>query len=103
MRIVVILLLLANLALFALTRLDAYSGGESQRLGEQVQPEKIKLLTAQEVAALGSGEGRVARRTSASSGARSPTSSATAHWASSRRSASRSSCRSAASTPTGFR
>jgi len=38
MRIVVILLLLANLALFALTRLDAYSGGESQRLGEQVQP-----------------------------------------------------------------
>jgi hypothetical protein len=53
MRIVVILLLLANLALFALTRLDAYSGSESQRLGEQVQPEKIRLLTAQEVAALG--------------------------------------------------
>ena len=53
MRIVVILLLLANLALFALTRLDAYSGSESQRLGEQVQPEKIRLLTAQEVATLG--------------------------------------------------
>lgn len=53
MRIVVILLLLANLALFALTRLDAYSGGEGQRLAEQVQPDKIKLLTPQEVAALG--------------------------------------------------
>jgi len=53
MRIVVILLLLANVALFALTRLDAYSGGEGQRLSEQVQPDKIKLLTAQEVAALG--------------------------------------------------
>ncbi len=53
MRIVVILLLLANVALFALTRLDAYSAGEGQRLGEQVQPDKIKLLTPQEVAALG--------------------------------------------------
>jgi hypothetical protein len=53
MRIVLILLLLANLALFALTRLDSFSGGEGQRLGEQVQPDKIKLLTAQQVAALG--------------------------------------------------
>lgn len=53
MRIVVVLLLLANLAFFALTRLDAYSGGESQRLAEQVRPDKIKLLTPQEVAALG--------------------------------------------------
>jgi len=53
MRIVVILLLLANLAFFALTRLDAYSTGEGQRLAEQVQPDKIKLLTPQEVAALG--------------------------------------------------
>ena len=53
MRIVVILLLLANLALFALTRLDAPAGGEAQRLAEQVQPEKLKLLTPQQVAALG--------------------------------------------------
>jgi hypothetical protein len=53
MRIVVVLLLLANLAFFALTRLDAYSVGEGQRLAEQVQPDKIKLLTPQEVAALG--------------------------------------------------
>jgi hypothetical protein len=53
MRIVVILLLLANLALFALIRLDSAGGGEPQRLSEQVQPEKVKLLTPQQVAALG--------------------------------------------------
>lgn len=53
MRIVVILLLLANLALLALTRLDAVGGGEPQRLAEQVQPDKVKLLTSQQVAALG--------------------------------------------------
>lgn len=53
MRIVVILLLLANLALFALTRLDSPAGGEPQRLNDQVQPDKIKLLTPQQVAALG--------------------------------------------------
>ena len=53
MRIVVILLLLANLALFALTRLDSAAGGEAQRLAEQVQPDKLKLLTPQQVAALG--------------------------------------------------
>jgi hypothetical protein len=53
MRIVVILLLLANLALFALTRLDSAAGGEALRLAEQVQPDKVKLLTSQQVAALG--------------------------------------------------
>lgn len=53
MRIVVILLLLANLALFALTRLDSVGGGEPQRMQEQVQPDKVKLLTPQQVAALG--------------------------------------------------
>jgi hypothetical protein len=53
LRIVLILLLLANLALFGYTRLDAYGGGEPQRLAEQVQPEKVKLLSPQEVAALG--------------------------------------------------
>jgi SPOR domain len=52
-RIVIILLLLANLALFALTRLDSAPGGEAQRLAEQVQPDKLKLLTPQQVAALG--------------------------------------------------
>ena len=53
MRVVVILLLLANLAFFGYTRLDSASDGEAIRLIEQVQPEKIKLLTPQQVAALG--------------------------------------------------
>jgi hypothetical protein len=53
MRIVVILLLLANLALFALTRFEASPAGEAQRLSEQVLPEKLKLLTPQQFAALG--------------------------------------------------
>ena len=53
MRTVLVLLLLANLTLFAYTRLDGGSGGEAVRLAEQVQPDKIKLLTPQEVAALG--------------------------------------------------
>jgi len=52
LRIVLILLLLANLALFGYTRLDAHGGGEPQRLADQVQPEKIRLMTVQEVAAL---------------------------------------------------
>ena len=53
MRTVVILLLLANLTFFGYTRLDATSDGEAVRLVEQVQPDKIKLLTPQQVAALG--------------------------------------------------
>ena len=53
MRTVLVLLLLANLTLFAYTRLDGGSSGEAVRLSEQVQPDKIKLLTPQEVAALG--------------------------------------------------
>lgn len=52
MRVILILLLLANAALFALTRLDKVAAGEPQRLAEQVQPDKIKLLTAREVAQL---------------------------------------------------
>jgi hypothetical protein len=53
MRTVVILLILANLTLFGYTFLDGASGGESFRLAQQIQPEKIKLLTPQQVAALG--------------------------------------------------
>jgi sporulation related protein len=53
MRIVVFLLLIANLTLFAYTRLDNASRGESDRLKQQVQPDKIKLLTPPQVAALG--------------------------------------------------
>lgn len=52
MRIVVILLLLANLSLLVYTLLPS-GGGESFRLQQQLQPEKIKLLTPQEVAVLG--------------------------------------------------
>jgi hypothetical protein len=53
MRTVIILLLLANLTLFGFTRLDSFGGSEPARLAEQVQPDKIKILSAQEVAALG--------------------------------------------------
>ena len=53
MRTLVVFLLLANLALAGYLWLDSASGGEGVRLKEQVQPDKIKLLTPQEVAALG--------------------------------------------------
>jgi len=52
MRIVLILLLLANLTLYAYTKLDTGSG-EAVLLQDQIQPDKIKLLTPQQVAALG--------------------------------------------------
>ncbi len=53
MRTVVVLLLLANLALAGYIWLDSASGGEGVRLKQQVRPDAIKLLTPQEVAALG--------------------------------------------------
>jgi len=53
LRTLVVFLLLANLALAGYLWLDGASGGEGVRLKEQVQPDKIKLLTPQEVAALG--------------------------------------------------
>ena len=53
MRTLVLLLLLANVTLFGFTLLDRSGGGEGERLKEQVQPDKIKLLTPQQVAALG--------------------------------------------------
>lgn len=53
MRTLVFLLLLANLTLFGYIRLDSTAGGEGARLSQQVQPDKIKLLTPQQVAALG--------------------------------------------------
>jgi len=53
LKTLVFLLLLANLTLFAYTRLDSVGSGEGVRLGQQVQPDKIKLLTPQQVAALG--------------------------------------------------
>jgi len=56
LRTVLLLLLLANLTFFGYTRLDSAGGGEAVRLAEQVQPDKIKLLTPQQVAALGPGK-----------------------------------------------
>ncbi|MFO1303353.1 MAG: SPOR domain-containing protein [Burkholderiales bacterium] len=52
MRIVIVLLLLANVTMYLYTRLDT-GGGEGMLLQDQVQPDKIKLLTPQQVAALG--------------------------------------------------
>lgn len=53
MRTLVVLLLLANLALVGYIYLDNMSAGEGIRLSQQVQPDKISLLTPQQVAALG--------------------------------------------------
>jgi hypothetical protein len=53
MRTVVLLLLLANITLFAYTKLDSVGSGEAVRLNEQVRPDKIAILTPQQVAALG--------------------------------------------------
>jgi len=53
MRTLVFLLLLANLTLFGYIKLDRISSGEGVRLAQQVQPDKISLLTPQQVAALG--------------------------------------------------
>jgi len=53
MRPLVVLLLLANVALGGYIYLDSLSAGEGIRLSQQVQPDKITLLTPQQVAALG--------------------------------------------------
>jgi hypothetical protein len=53
LRTLVILLILANLTLLGYTWLDRRSSGESARLAEQVNPEKIRLLAPREVANLG--------------------------------------------------
>jgi hypothetical protein len=50
MRTVVLLLLLANLTFLGFAWLDSGSSGEQS---QQVQPDKIRLLTPQQVAALG--------------------------------------------------
>ena len=53
MRAILLLLLLANLTLFGYTRLDSAGSGESARFAQQVQPDRIRLLTSQQVATLG--------------------------------------------------
>ncbi len=52
MRTLFFLLLLANLTLFGYIQLDRVGTGEAVRLREQVQPEKIRILTQQQYAAL---------------------------------------------------
>ena len=53
MRTLFLLLLLANLTLFGYIQLDKMSTGEGVRLREQLQPDKVRVLTPQQVAALG--------------------------------------------------
>ncbi|HMA31998.1 MAG TPA: SPOR domain-containing protein, partial [Casimicrobiaceae bacterium] len=57
MRLAVFLLLFANALLFAYVRLDNASVSEAGRLASQVRPDSIKLLTPEEVAALGLDKG----------------------------------------------
>jgi len=52
MRIVVLLLLIVNFTFFVYTRIDEASRGESSRMHEQIQPDKIKLLTPPQLAAI---------------------------------------------------
>ncbi|MEO5765275.1 MAG: SPOR domain-containing protein [Casimicrobiaceae bacterium] len=53
MWIVVLLLIAANLVLFAYTRLDGSANREGARASEQVDPDKVRILTPRDVAALG--------------------------------------------------
>jgi hypothetical protein len=53
MRAAVIILILANVALFGYSRLQHAAQSEAGRLQRQVQPDRIRLLTPQQVAALG--------------------------------------------------
>ncbi|HEX6137659.1 MAG TPA: SPOR domain-containing protein [Casimicrobiaceae bacterium] len=53
MRAAVLLLILVNVVLFGYARLDRVARSEAGRLQQQVQPDRIRLLTPQQVAALG--------------------------------------------------
>lgn len=53
MRTVVLLLILVNIALFGYARLDRAAQSEAARLQDQVDPDRIKLMSPQQVAALG--------------------------------------------------
>ena len=53
MKLLVALLILANIGLYAWGELDRMSEIEANRLNKQLAPEKIKLLTPQQVVALG--------------------------------------------------
>lgn len=66
MRLVVVVLVVANLVLFAYARLDHAAQSEGARLSMQVEPARIKLMTPQEVAALGPAKAGVASPATAS-------------------------------------
>ena len=53
MRTAVLLLIVANVLLFGYARLDRAAHSEAGRLGQQVLPDRIRVLTSQQVAALG--------------------------------------------------
>ena len=53
MKLLVVLLVLANIAFYAWGHLERMNESESNRLNRQLAPERIKLLTPQQVAALG--------------------------------------------------
>jgi hypothetical protein len=56
MRTAVLLLILANVILFGYARLDRAAQSEAGRLGAQVQPDRIRVLSSQQVAALARGK-----------------------------------------------
>lgn len=56
MRTAVLLLILANVILFGYARLDRAAQSEAGRLGAQVQPDRIRVLSSQQVAALAPGK-----------------------------------------------
>src|SRR5512134_1513395 len=53
MRLLVLLLAAANVTLLAYILLDRWTGGEPERLAQQINADRVKLLTPQQVAALG--------------------------------------------------
>ena len=56
MRTAVLLLVLANIILFGYARLDRATHSEAGRLSAQVQPDRIRVMSSQQVAALGPGK-----------------------------------------------
>jgi len=56
MRAAILLLVLANVVLFGYARLDRAAQSEAGRLGAQVQPDRIRVLSSQQVAALAPGK-----------------------------------------------
>jgi len=56
MRTALLLLFVANVVLFGYARLDRAAQSEAGRLSAQIQPERIRVLSSQQVAALGPGK-----------------------------------------------